>query len=227
MSHDFRQFDGFSREVVDFLLSLGFKNTMDLLPENKIVYKSLISEPLTLLFYGLTPVALDVSDTLITKPSKCVSSMYNDMRFSKGTPLKEYMYIRFREPNCDSDVLGLYFDMGYQGYSYGIRIYNQTSAGMERIRQGVLGNKKAFARELINISDMGMAIKGNKYVRDRYPDEKPVILKELLNSRSFHIGRDCPVGDAVFSGELQEEIAEAYCGLKGMYSLLKKSLYVM
>ncbi len=61
------QFNGFPKEFVDFLFSLQFSNMTDLLPENKLTYKRVITKPLTLLFYGLTQTALSVSKTLNTK----------------------------------------------------------------------------------------------------------------------------------------------------------------
>jgi len=217
-------FEGFPREFTDFLYGLRYANTQNLLAENKVVYKQLISEPLLLLFFDLTEAALDVSETLITKPSRCVSSMYNDMRFSKATPLKEYMYIRFREPFRSDNILGLYFDMGCTHYSYGIRIYKQTSAGMDLIRKSVLANREAFTRELSVLEDSGMEIIGHNYAKDRYLGETEV-LKELLNKRNFCIPRELPIGESVFNGKLQDEIAHEFKKLKGIYALLKKSLY--
>jgi uncharacterized protein (DUF2461 family) len=203
---------------------LQFNNTIDLLPENKLKYKRLITEPLTLLYHGLIPAALSVSDTLITKPSKCVSTMYSDMRFSRDAPLKGYMYIRFREPFGERDILGLYFDMGCDYYSYGIRIYKQTGAGKERIRERVTENSRAFARELKNLEQLDMKIIGDSFVRARYPEIKNATVKNLLNRKGFHIARDRPVNESVYNGKLQGEIAEAFVRLKGVYGLLKDSL---
>jgi len=218
-------FSGFPKEFVGFLFSLKINNTVDKVAENKLVYKQLITEPLTQLFNALTPTALSISETIITKPAKCMSSMYSDMRFSRATPLKEYMYLRFREPVRERDILGLYFDMGTEHYSYGIRIYKQTSAGMEKIRNGIAANEKVFAQELGNLTKIGMMIHSEKYARDRFPDIKNDTVIQLLNSKHFYIGRDCIIGDAVFNGEMLHEISNAYHGLKALYQLLKKSLY--
>jgi len=217
-------FEGFPREITDFLFGLRYTNTQELLAENKVIYRQLISEPLLLLFCDLTEAALDVSETLITKPSKSVSSMYNDMRFSKAAPLKEYMYIRFREPFGSDNILGLYFDMGCTHYSYGIRIYKQTSAGMEAIRKSILANRDAFTKELSGLNDYGTEIVGHNYAKDRYPSETE-ILKQLLNKRDFYIRKELPVGESVFNSKLQDEIAHAFKGLKSIYHILKKSLY--
>jgi len=218
-------FNGFPKDFVDFLFYLQFNNTMELLSENKPTYKRLITEPLTLLFHALTPVALSVSETVITKPSKCVSTMYNDMRFSRATPLKRYMYIRFREAFNEKDIIGLYFDMGCDFYGYGIRIYKQSSAGMERIREYAIQNSQSFIRELEILNQLKIVIVGDKFVKDHYPEIKNEALKDFLNRKSFYIERACPINEAVFNGKLCNEIAEAYNGIKGLYSLLRNALY--
>ncbi|MDR1247237.1 MAG: DUF2461 domain-containing protein [Clostridiales Family XIII bacterium] len=217
-------FCGFPREFAEFLFSLQFNNTVDLLLENKLKYKRLITEPLTLLYHELIPAAMSVSDTLITKPSKCVSTMYSDMRFSRDAPLKGYMYIRFREPFGERDILGLYFDMGCDYYSYGIRIYKQTSAGMERIRERVTENCRVFERELKHLERLDMKIIGDSFAKDHYPEIKNETVKDLLNRKGFHIARNRPVDESVYNGKLQDEIAEAFVQLKGVYGLLKDSL---
>ena len=225
MSAAATSFPGFPEGFADFLFSLQFNNTIALLPENKIAYQRLISEPLALLFHTLTPTALSVSETLLTKPSKCVSTMYSDMRFSRDTPLKGYMYIRFREPSCEKDILGLYFDMGCDYYSCGLRVYKQTSAGMERIRECALENSRLFTQELENLNQLQMTLFGDAFAKDHYPGTENEVLKDLLNRKSFYVGRSCPVGEAVYNGQLLSQISDAYHGIKGLYSLLKKALY--
>ena len=218
------QFGGFPKGFADFLFSLQFNNTVDMLPENKTAYKRLITEPLTLLFHGLVPVALSVSETIMTRPSKCVSTMYNDMRFSRTAPIKGYMYIRFREPAAEKDILGLYFDMGSEYYSYGIRIYKQSSAGMQRIRENAVKKPEVFTRELCNLNKIGMTVIGDNFAKNRCPDIKNELLNDFLNKKKFYIGRNCPINEAVYTNELQNEITDAFTRLKPIYLLLKKSL---
>jgi len=217
-------FSGFPAGFSDFLFSLQLNNTIELLPENKITYRRLISEPLLLLHQSLTPTALSVSETLLTRPSKCISTMYSDMRFSRATPLKGYMYIRFREPHGEKDILGLYFDMGCDYYSCGLRIYKQTSAGMERIREHALENSRLYIQELENLHQLGITLFGEAFAKDRCPEVGNELLKGLLNRRNFYAGRNCPINEAVYNGRLLSEISDAYHGVEGLYSLLKNAL---
>ncbi|HZK71236.1 MAG TPA: DUF2461 family protein [Clostridia bacterium] len=215
------EFKGFEHEMQDFLFELQFNNTMENLPQNKIRYKSLISEPLHLLYNEIHTVATSINSSIETKPSRCISGMYNDMRFSRGTPLKTYMYLRFREMNGDTDMLGLYFDMGLEGYSYGIRIYKQTSAGMAAIREKVLKNQIEFSKSLLEIKKSGVKIIGQSYKKDHYPDIKNKKLNSFLNLRSFYICFDKTINENVFCNKLADEIASGLIKLKEFYTLLK------
>jgi len=217
-------FTGFPKEFANFLFSLQFINSHELLNENKLKYKKLITEPLTQLFYELMPIVSSISKSVETKTSKCISSMYNDMRFSRGNPLKCYMYLRFREPFHEKDVLGFYFDMGYDYYSYGVRIYKQTNPGMEKIRKGILEKSELFAQEIEKIKQQGMAIYGGKFSKDHYPNIDNTMIKDILNRKSFYIARVCLISEAVFSRELVKEIAEGYGNLKEIYTLFKDVL---
>ena len=218
-------FNGFPEEFVDFLFSLQLNNTIALLPQNKIKYKELITEPLTHLYNDLVPVVSSISDSIIVRPSKCISSMYSDMRFSRETPLKGYMYLRFREPFSDKDILGFYFDMGCEHYSCGIRIYKQTSSGMEKIRQSVLVNRESFAHELDQLSRLDMKIYGDSFTKDRYTDINDDMIKGFLNKKSFYIGCNRDISSTVYCNELAVEISDAFRALGGLYSLIKNSLY--
>ena len=219
------KFNGFPVEFTDFLFSLQFDNSSDLLDQNKIKYKNLIIEPLTLLYNDLVPVVSNISDSIVVKPSKCISSMYRDMRFSRGTPLKDYMYLRFREPFTDKDVLGFYFDMGFEHYSCGIRIYKHTSAGMDKIRKYVVENELSFSQELEQLSRLGMKIYGDDFAKDRHSNINNKFLKELLNKKIFYVGSSHSVSPITFTDELFIELQSTYQKLSGLYLLLKKALY--
>jgi uncharacterized protein (DUF2461 family) len=217
-------FAGFPEGFADFLFSLRFTNTEEMVAENKIKYGELITGPLTRLYDELAPVVAGIGKGLTTRPAKCVSTPYTDRRFSRGAPLKEYMYLRFREPLRERDILGFYFDMGCEHYSYGIRVYKQTASGMERVRQHALENKGPFIYELERLGGLGMTLYGEEYTKDHYPYVENGLLKGLLNKKGFRIGRERPVSPTVHCRDLAAEISDAYRALDGFYLLLKQSL---
>lgn len=214
------QFQGFSKEIIEFLSELPFHNTLEKLPENKEKYKILITEPLKLLYGDLLPAVMRIDNRLETKPARCISSPYTDRRFSSDKPLKEYLYLRFKRAEKSADIPGLYFDMGMGGYSYGLRIYKQSTNGMEELRQKILTSPKEFNTALSDIRQNGFQIIGESYQKDHYESLPDCAAKELLNKKSFHIGKDRPVNDAVFSNQLADELATGFLQMKNLMELL-------
>lgn len=213
-------FTGFKPEMLDFLFQLGFENTIEKQEENLPKYKDLISQPLNNLYKDLLPVISQISDKLETKPARCVSSPYTDRRFNPTTPFKDYMYIRFRELGKTEQIAGLYFDMGIDYYSYGLRMYRQSTKGMEQIREKILGNPKGYHSQLELVSKAGFNVIGEKYKKDHFTEISDNVIKEILNSRRFYIGKDVPINDNVFSSKLAEELAQGFMTFKGLINLL-------
>ena len=215
------QFIGFPKELPDFLFELQFSNTIANQAENIIKYKKIISEPLALLYEALLSTVFDIDGQLETKPSRCISLPYTDRRFSPNVPLKEYMYIRFKQFRKSDNIPGLYFDLGLDYYSYGLRIYKQTSSGAEKLRESIADNPKSYSVELEKAMQSGFAVFGDKYKKDHYQNIKDNTVKELLNRKSFHIGKDVPVGENVFTSKFADEITEGFLAVKDLLELLE------
>lgn len=213
-------FAGFPPAMMDFLFELKFNNTTEKLPDNKVMFKKLILEPLRSLYEMVAPNMAAYDKKLMIRPSICLSSMYTDRRFKPGVPLKDYTYMRFKRSDMHTDILGFYFDMGFEYYSYGINMYDRTSKGMEKIREYALAHQKIFEKELANIQDKGFRIIGSKYVKDHYPYVKSAILNDFLSRKYFYIAKEEPLDDIVFSPLLANELNRSYIDLRSMFELL-------
>lgn len=214
------KFKGFPKELSDFLFELKFHNTIEKQEENLIKYRKIISEPLKLLYEELKQTAVEISPMFETKANRCVSTPYTDRRFSPTTPLKEYMYIRFKLSGTDDNILGLYFDMGCDFYSYGLRIYKQTVKGMDRIREKILHTPEKYFSALDLILQEGFKIIGEKYKKDKSPELPDGYVKELYNMKGFYIGKDTAINQRVFTEELAEEIKNGFRTVANILCLL-------
>lgn len=216
-----QNFTGFPRELPNFLFELKFSNTFDRIDENRDKYKELICAPLMKLYEAVVPTVAAFDADLVTRPLKCVSSPYTDRRFSPEVPFKEYCYLRFRLRDDDYDTLGFFFDMGLEGYDYGVRIYYQTTAGMSRIRDYCLAHREEAESALAAID--GIPILGKKYVKDHFPDETGA-LKDFLNMRTCRAAVEQPLSDELFNGNIAETLSAAFTKLEPFYRLLKNGL---
>lgn len=213
-------FNGFPSETADFLFNLKFHNTLSNEKENLLKYKFLISEPLRLLYDELIPTVLKINTRFETKPNRCISTPYTDRRFSPDAPLKEYMYIRFKYAGLQENILGLYFDMGCDYYSYGLRIYGQNIKGMDKIREKISQAPERFSEVLDGLTDRGFSVIGESYKKDRIPELPDCSAKKLYNLKSFYIGKDVEVGGNVFSKILAGEIKEGFIAVSEFLNLI-------
>ncbi len=215
------QFTGFSTDMIDFLFELQFTNTIENQGENIVKYKELISKPLRLLYEDLLHTVIDLQLDVETKPARCVSSPYTDRRFSKSTPLKEFMYIRYKKRDKETDTCGLYFDMGVDFYSYGIRMYRQTTQGVNMLREKILEKPDEYSALLDEAFADGFEVFGDKYKKDHYPSLPECSAKEILNRRRFFIGKSKPVNENVFSQALAVELSKGFIKLRSLFELLE------
>lgn len=213
-------FNGFPSETADFLFNLKFHNTISDEKENLLKYKFLISEPLRLLYDELIPTVLKINTCFETKPSRCISTPYTDRRFSPDAPLKEYMYIRFKCAGLQENIPGLYFDMGSDYYSYGLRIYRQNIKGMDSIREKISKAPERFSEVLDGLTDKGFSVNGESYKKDKAPELPDCSAKKLYNLKGFYIGKDVEVGRNVFSNILAGEIKEGFFSVSEFLKLI-------
>lgn len=207
-------FKGFDKSAIDFLFALRFSNTIEKQSENIVNYKKYITEPLNFLYLDLLNVIGQFDVCFETKPVRCISSPYTDRRFSPTVPLKEYMYLRFRQANKSSDMLGLYFDMGCEAYGFGLRIYKASSKGMAELKDKISANPKLFSVLIDELKSRGFKIDGESYKKDRFPEIEQCSAKELLNMKAFSVSKTKLINENVFSFALEQELAEAFLDLK-------------
>jgi uncharacterized protein (DUF2461 family) len=219
-------FDGFPKGVKEFLENLPFSNTLAAKEENIIDYKRLITRPLEKLYEALLPAVYEISENLDTKKARCVSSPYNDMRFSPKAPLREYVYIRFRLYGREENCPGLYFDMGSEYFSYGIWIFKRTTSGVKALHESMIDKQSDYSKAFENALSAGLSIGGEKYKKDHYPDIPDSPLKDMLNRKMFYIGVEFPINETIYTPALAEEISKGFYSLSKLVRLLENETFV-
>lgn len=216
-------FTGFPRNLQDFLFELQFNNSRGKAPEYKDRYKQIMTEPLTRMHADLAGVAMEVDASIEVKPSRCISKMYNDLRYSADTPIKEYVYLRFREATPrEENVPGLFFDMGIDAYRFGMCVYRFGTAGMGAIREHVLEHPGDWERALHALDYI--QIKGEDYKKDHFPQLPDGPLKSFLNKRSFYAAAERPVNEVVYTPKLVEEVADGFRKAGPLFRLCEQAL---
>ncbi|MBQ3489905.1 MAG: DUF2461 family protein [Clostridia bacterium] len=214
------KFFGFSKELPDFWFDLHVNNHVENEADLKDKYKKYITNPLADLYETLVPTVLAVSENTELSPARCISSPYTDRRFSRSTPFKEYMYLRFKQKGKKTDIPGFYFDMGAEYYSYGLRVYKQTASGLAQMKEHLSHYEETVSAVLDLVLANGYEIIGEDYKKDHFPDMKNSSLKMLLNKKSFYIGKKVGVNASVYTQDLANELAECFRQMSDIFRLL-------
>lgn len=214
------KFVGFPKTLADFWFDLHINNHVENETELKNKYKAYITTPLADLYETIVPTVLNISESVELSPARCISSPYIDRRFSRNTPFKEYMYLRFKQKGKKTDIPGFYFDMGAEYYSYGLRVYKQTASGLAEMKEHLSHYEETISAVLDELLANGYKIIGEDYKKDHFPDIKNCSLKTLLNKKNFYIGKEVCVNPSVYTEKLADEIAVCFQQMSDIFRLL-------
>jgi uncharacterized protein (DUF2461 family) len=218
-------FNGFDKSTNKFFRNIMENNSKEYFNANKSEYELYVKGPLVELFYDLLDTVMGIDGQLEYKPQRCISTPYTDARFMVKKPIKEYMYIRYKLGRSrKTDIPGFFFDASNETVRYGVKVYNITAVGMEKIRFGLLKNVAYYNRYIKRLETNGIKLYvNNKYKRDHYSQiKKP--LKTWLNSKDINLYYLLTEEGIFYRSELENNISKIFRQLANIYTLLKSCL---
>jgi uncharacterized protein (DUF2461 family) len=218
-------FQGFNEYTTRYYEAIRKENCKNVHKENDRLYLEGVKYPLEELYFELYNYFDRVDDDLLSNKRMCISSAYNDARFCRESPIKEYFYIRFKlDKTNKKNALGFFFDASLAGYKYGLNIYNQDARGMDKIRDYILDNKH-FVKDVTNKFNETnlLEMQGEKYKKGYYPEED-IILQEWLERKRISFIHEERLSSIFYERELLERILSAFDSVIDIYFMLKEAL---
>lgn len=218
----------FTEETVEFLVINRLTDSKPWFQEHREEYLRLVKEPLTEVCEALAPCIMEIDPMLVTLPSRCISRIYRDTRFSHDkTTFRDYMWVSFdRDHKEFPNAPGFFFSVGPYGWDYGCGFYEAPTRVMQAMRDMILaGDPDAAAAMKAFRNQKEFKMTGKTYVRSRYPDES-ADKREWLDRRD--ISFVCAVeeydelaDDAVFIPRIEK----GFRTLVPMYEFLMKCVH--
>lgn len=218
-------FQGFNESTIMFYEAIRKENSKRVYQENEQLYLEGVKDPLNALYFELYHYFSGIDKELLGNKRECLSSAYQDARFCRGTPIKEYFYIRFkRNRGNKKNAIGFFLDASLDGYKYGLNIYHPDASGMDKIRDYILDNKHSAKRAIENFNKVGLLeVHGEKYKREHYPDEN-MLLQEWLERKRIAFIHEEKMTDIFYKREFLNHILSAFDSAKEIYFMLKEAL---
>ena len=222
-------FTGFSKKSTDFLRDLTLNNNRDWFKENKYDYDNYLLEPMKMLLLDLIPSMLEIDDEFEISPSKSVSRIYRDIRFSKNkAPYKNTMWITFKRPGKNwHGFPGFFFEITATGFILGMGFYSMSKGTRENFRSFILKKSKEFKR-VINFLDMKnnlFHIEGESYKRipkNVLPELDDDLLSWYKRKSFYIITSIIENNELLYSQKLVQIIKDNFLQIAKFYKFLWK-----
>lgn len=215
-------FNGFTGEALRFLFENRMNNSKEWYDSHKHIYKELVYNPFCELINLLAPTMTEIDAQLITVPSKIISRVRRDTRFTKDKTLyRDNSWLVFlRDKSQMSTAPCFWFEINQKGSSYGIGYYGAQTSSMAQMRDMILNSHPLFAKALKYYENQNQfKLGGEMYKRSKYPDQ-PENLRNWLDRKNIYF--ECVQNDfkLAFSEELPEVLKKAFTELKPIYDFL-------
>jgi len=219
-----QKFKGFTKETIKFFKDLEQNNNKIWFKKNRPKFEKFILNPLKDLVNDLSFFMQYLDPEIDVTPviNKTISTIYRDTRYSKNkNPLKTFMYLKFKRRRPDwKQNPSFYFDIGIDGYSFGMGFFNATPKTMASFRERISEDPEKFFCIIKKIEHSGdFKVCGEKYKRIFDKTES----QEFLNytqRKNLYLAFSSHVDDVLLSKELVQKIAYNFEALKELYDFL-------
>lgn len=215
-------FSGFTEEALKFLFENKFRNSKEWYEDHKKEYRKYVYEPFVELINELAPAMKEIDDQIITVPSKLISRVRRDTRFSKDKSLyRDNAWLVFlRDKSAMSTSPCFWFEINQKGSSCGCGYYGAETGSMAIMREMIINREPAFLNALkCYESQNEFMIGGEIYKRSRFPGQ-PENYRLWLDKKNIYFESVRSDFKAAFSKKLPEILAEEFMRLKPVYDFL-------
>ncbi len=215
-------FSGFTKEAPKFLFENKLNNSKEWYDSHKGVYREFVYDPFVELIKELAPVITEIDDRIITVPSKLISRVRRDTRFTKDKSLyRDNVWLVFlRDKSQMTTSPCFWFEISQKGSSYGTGYYGAETGAMARMREMIVEGHPAFLKALqCYEAQKEFVIGGEMYKRSKFP-EQPENLKLWLDRKNIYFESVQNDFKLAFSKKLPDTLKKAYIQLKPIYDFM-------
>ncbi len=217
-------FNGFSPEALVFFEELAGNNHKTWFEAHRSDYETYLLEPLKCLVDGLAETIRDIDPELVTIPAvdKTISRIYRDTRFSRNkSPYKTCLWLTFKRRRADwKDTPCFFFEIGADGYRFGMGFYGATKETMDRVRRFIETEPVKFREAVAWLEGQDIfTLEGECYKRPlnaTLPDD----LQRWHRRKNIYLVCNRVPDGRLFSPGILEDLRAGFARLAPTYHLL-------
>lgn len=218
------EFKGIPQEGIMLLAENRFMDSKSFYDENKERIKALVIEPMYALIRDLTPVLEKIDPDMNLIPSKMISRVRRDNRFTRDKSMyRENMWMMFmRDKNkYERKQPCMWFEFTPECYTYGVGLFGGEPKVMECFRECLDESGEEFLKAEKRIRNFGIEPSFDTYKKDRSAGKNEKLRLYYNAKELFFISEKRPLS-SLFDGECEKELIKAVEEFAPMYKYLWK-----
>ena len=220
-----RNFKGFDPDGFMLLELNKFNDSKDFYETVKEDIKAKIITPMRQLALDLSDELLNVDEKMVLIPTKMVSRIRRDTRYSKNKEMyRSNVWCMFMRNKHEWRFMPcMWFEVFPDHYSYGVGLFHAQPSDLEVFRSYLSENRDEFRYALRQMYIVGAlpfidSFKKDKPGSDKIEDD----IKPYYNSRYFLFSYTGTDMQKLFDGSVEEELIYAIRAFTPMYKFLLK-----
>lgn len=213
-------YDGITRETLFLMADNRFRDSRDFYEEHKEEIKAGITVPMRQIAAVIGEELLDVDPLMMTIPTRMVSRVRRDTRYTKDKRLyRENMWIMFmRNKHEWVNYPCFWFEVTPAEYSLGVGLFGDCAGIMAKFREHIRKDPKGFAGICRSCESTGAVLYGSEY--KRMPEGCPEGLEKYYGHKHFGFIRYGGNIDELADEGIIDTIRQDYKKLTPMYKFL-------
>lgn len=213
----------FKPDMLDFMMQIRHNNNKAFMDANRAEYIKKMRTPYYAFIEALAPTALEIDPLMEVRPSKVLSRIFRDTRFSKDkSPYRDHHWIAFRHQGEPRDKsLMFWFEIRMDHVSWGLGFWGENRPALDVLRKRML----AKPDELLTLSDHLSAnhfvLAGDDFKRIAVPEGLDERLIPWYKKKELLLIRTGINPQWVFEPGIVKRLADDLLILKPAYQLLR------
>jgi uncharacterized protein (TIGR02453 family) len=217
-----QRFSGFTPATLEFLQNLAANNSKAWFEAHRAEYEQHLLAPMKALVGELAGPLLALDPELVTTPTRAISRIYRDIRFSRDkSPYKTTLWITLKRPLKEwQDAPCFFFELAPDSYRFGMGFYSAAKGTMDRLRERIERRPAEFKKAIAFYAGQDQfVLEGERYKRPLRTD-LPDSLQEWHGRKNLYLVCNRQPDASLFTRGVAEELRRGFTMLAPFYDYL-------
>ena len=219
-----KEFTGFTPETILFLKELKANNDREWFNGHKQVYQAALLQPFRSLATMLTPTMYNIDPQFELRPSKMLSRIYRDIRFSPNKdPYKSSMWLNFQQAATHWENFPGYFaELNTEHFMIGMGLFMPKRKIMDYLREEIDYSRDSFKEMAEKALTAGFEVGGEAYKRP-LPNTLPDFYQPWIQRKSVYVIKTIPLSDErIYSEVIALQLMDDFSQIADLYHFMKE-----